>query len=192
MKGGFVYEKQEDRIRCPAGKLLMLVSSDDKHKRYSSSSSDCQACKQSATCSAERRKGYDQRHIRRSVDQHLFETVQARMRDPTFIQRRSERMWKSEGLFAEAKQNHNLARAKFRGRSKVQIQAYLSAIAQNLKRLVALFYYWLIAIWLRKNISKALYSTCLSKTTTFSTRPYKYLRNGQQERPAQATKRAAS
>ena len=93
------------------------------------------------------------------------------MRDPTFIQRRSERMWKSEGLFAEAKQNHNLARAKFRGRSKVQIQAYLSAIALNLKRLVALFYYWLIAIGLRKNISKALYSTSLSKTTTFSTRP---------------------
>ena len=136
---------------------------------------DCRACKQSATCSAERRKGYDQRHIRRNKDQELFEEVQARMRDPTFIQRRSERMWKSEGLFAEAKQNHNLARAKFRGRSKVQIQAYLSAIALNLKRLVALFYYWLIAIWLRKNISKALYSTCLSKTTTFSTRPNRFL-----------------
>jgi transposase len=175
MKGGFVYEKQKDRIRCPVGKFLTLVSTDDKHKRYSSSSSDCQACQQSATCSAERRKGYDQRHIRRNKDQELFEEVQARMRDPTFIQRRSERMWKSEGLFAEAKQNHNLARAKFRGRSKVQIQAYFSAIALNLKRLVAMFYYWLMAIWLRKNISRALYSACLSKTTTFSTRPYEFL-----------------
>jgi len=68
-------------------------------------------------------------------------------------------MWKSEGLFAEAKQNHNLARAKFRGRSKMQIQAYLSAIAQNLKRLVALFYYWLIASWSRMNTDKTLYST---------------------------------
>ena len=43
-------------------------------------------------------------------------------------------MWKSEGLFAEAKQNHNLSRAKYRGRPKVQIQALLSAIAQNVKR----------------------------------------------------------
>ena len=54
------------------------------------------------------------------------------MRDPTFGEKLSERMWKSEGLFAEAKQNHNLARAKYRGRAKVQIQAYLSGIAQNL------------------------------------------------------------
>src|SRR5580700_3797299 len=55
----------------------------------------------------------------------------------SFRTRRSERMWKMEGLFAEAKQNHGLSRARYRGRSKVQIQAYLSAIVQNLKRLVA-------------------------------------------------------
>ena len=74
------------------------------------------------------------------MDQDLFEEVQARMRDAVFLQRASERMWKSEGLFAEAKQHHGLSRARYRGRSKVQIQAYLSAIAQNLKRLVWLFY----------------------------------------------------
>lgn len=60
------------------------------------------------------------------------------MRDPVFRERVSERMWKMEGLFAEAKQNHNLSRAKYRGRVKVQIQAYFSAMAQNLKRLVRL------------------------------------------------------
>ena len=60
--------------------------------------------------------------------------------------RRSERMWKMEGLFAEAKQNHGLSRARYRGRSKVQIQAYLSAIVQNLKRLVAALSFWL-TIW---------------------------------------------
>ncbi len=160
MKGGFAYEKEQDRIRCPAGKYLTPGSHVDKnYKRYTSSASDCSVCKQASVYAAERRKGVDQRHIRRSQDQELFEEVQTRMRDPTFIQRRFERMWKSEGLFAEAKQNHNLARAKFRGRSKVQIQAYLSAIAQNLKRLVALFYYWLIAGWSRMNTEKTLYST---------------------------------
>jgi IS5 family transposase len=55
----------------------------------------------------------------------------------------SERMWKIESLFAEAKQQHNLSRAKYRGRVKVQIQAYLSAMAQNLKRLVLPVYQWL-------------------------------------------------
>ena len=81
------------------------------------------------------------------------------MKEPEFGQKLSVRMWKIEGLFAEAKQNHNLARAKYRGRPKVQIQAYLSAIAQNLKRLVALFYYWLIAWWSRWKLNKAINST---------------------------------
>ena len=77
------------------------------------------------------------------------------MRDPTFRRKRSERMWKAEGLFAEVKRNHCLARAKYRGRCKVQIQAYLSAIVQNLKRLVALFYYWFAVCWLRKQTRPA-------------------------------------
>ena len=100
-----------------------------------------------------------QRYIRRNLDQDLFEQVQARMRDPTFSDKMSERMWKIEGLFAEAKQNHNLARAKYRGRTKVQIQAFLSAIAQNLKRLIALFYYWLITCWSYRRIGVAPNST---------------------------------
>jgi hypothetical protein len=90
--------------------------------------------------------------VLRSLDQDLFEEVQAKMRDPTFKQVRSERMWKSEGLFAEAKRNHCLARVKYRGRGKVQIQAYLSAIVQNLMRLIALFYCWLLDRWLRKQM----------------------------------------
>ena len=67
------------------------------------------------------------------------------MQESTFIERASERMWKCEGLFAESKQYHCLARAKYRGRSKVQIQAYLCAIVQNLKRLLFPLYCWLIA-----------------------------------------------
>ncbi len=149
--GGFVYEKEPDRFRCPEGKYLTVNRAlYENYKRYASSSKDCQACPQAATCTAKSHKRVPhQRFVLRSLDQDLFEEVHARMRDPTFGQTMSERMWKSEGLFAEAKQNHNLSRAKYRGRSKVQIQAYLSAIAQNLKRLVSLFYYWLIACRLR-------------------------------------------
>ena len=93
----------------------------------------------------------------RSLDQDLFDQVQARTRDPEFRKRLSERMWKSEGLFAEAKQHHGLARARYRGRSKVQIQAYLSAMAQNLKRLVFLFYYWLVTWWFCRQRKSALH-----------------------------------
>ena len=160
LTGELVYEKEHDRFRCREGKYLTPNPAiSENHKRYVSSSADCRDCPQTSTCPARTRGQSPQRFVLRNLDQDLFEEVQARMRDPTFGEKMSERMWKIEGLFAEAKQNHCLARAKYRGRAKVQIQAYLSAIAQNLKRLVALFYYWLITRWSRRKLNKALNST---------------------------------
>jgi len=85
----------------------------------------------------------------RISNQDLFDEVQAQMNEPDFGKKVIERMWKCEGLFAEAKQLHGLARAKYRGRSKVQIQAYLCAIVQNLKRLLFPLYDWLLSCWWR-------------------------------------------
>ena len=156
LKGELVYEKEYDRFRCPQGKFLTPNPAiNENQKRYVSSSEDCRHCPRASTCPARTRGQSPQRFVLRNLDQDLFEEVQAKMRDPTFRRKRSERMWKSEGLFAEAKRNHCLARAKYRGRCKVQIQAYLSAIVQNLKRLVALIYYWLAACWLRKQTTPA-------------------------------------
>ena len=156
LQGDLVYEREYDRFRCPEGKYLTPNPAiSENHKRYVSSSEDCRNCPQASTCPARTRGQSIQRFVLRSLDQDLFEEVQAKMRDPTFRRKRSERMWKSEGLFAEAKRNHCLARAKYRGRCKVQIQAYLSAIVQNLKRLVALIYCWLLDRWLRKQTRPA-------------------------------------
>jgi hypothetical protein len=156
LQGDLVYERESDRFRCPQGKYLTPNPAVcENHKRYVSSSEDCRDGPQASTCPARTRGQSIPRFVLRSLDQDLFEEVQAKMRDPIFKQVRSERMWKSEGLFAEAKRNHCLARAKYRGRCKVQIQAYLSAIVQNLKRLVALFYGWLRACWLRQQTRPA-------------------------------------
>lgn len=145
LESGLVYEKQRDRFRCPAGKYLYPSPTlYENYKRYVSQPNDCRQCDQSTSCTAKRKqRSSHQRFVLRSLDQDLFEEVQAQMRDPTFGEIMSERMWKIEGLFAEAKRNHNLSRAKYRGRAKVQIQAYLSAMAQNLKRLVAPVCQWL-------------------------------------------------
>jgi len=90
------------------------------------------------------------RFVLRPLDQDLFDDVQAQMNEPDFVKKVAERMWKCEGLFAEAKQFHGLSRARSRGRSKVQIQAYLCAIVQNLKRLLFPLYCWLVADCLRQ------------------------------------------
>jgi hypothetical protein len=102
--------------------------------------------------------------------------------ESTFLERASERMWKCEVLFAESKQYHCLARAKYRGRSKVQIQAYLCAIVQNLKRLLFPLYCWLVARWsppaiprpFIQQISRIIAATMLlieKSNRTFSTGP---------------------
>ncbi len=94
------------------------------------------------------------------------------MNEPEFRKRASERMWKCEGLFAEAKENHNLARARYRGRPKVQIQAYLIAMVQNLKRLVIAFYLWLVARSLLDQIQIKSGSSLKKPSPTFSTGPF--------------------
>lgn len=149
LKSELVYEQEHDRFRCPAGKYLTPNPAIcGNHKRYVSSSEDCRDCPLASTCPAKRRTSTShQRLVKRSLDQDLFEEVLAYMQESTFIERASERMWKCEGLFAESKQYHCLARAKYRGRSKVQIQAYLCAIVQNLKRLLFPLYCWLVARW---------------------------------------------
>jgi transposase len=146
LKGELVYDRKRDRFRCPRGKYLTPNPAICGNcKRYVSSSADCQHCPRRSTCPTEaRKKSPYKRYVRRSLDQDLFEEVQAAMEQPEFCRKMSERMWKAEGLFAEAKQNHGLSRARYRGRSKVQIQAYLCATAQNLKRLVFLFCLWLL------------------------------------------------
>ncbi len=142
---GLEYDRENDRIRCAAGKYLYPNAGDYWNRtRYSTSPGACRDCAVASSCAAKRRPTSPHtRFVLRRKDQDLFDEVRAQMNEPEFADRASERMWKSEGLFAEAKVNHCLARAKYRGRSKVQIQAYLSAIVQNLKRLLFPLYCWL-------------------------------------------------
>jgi len=70
--------------------------------------------------------------------------IRKRQTTAHFLSKLRERQWKIEGLFGKAKQNHRLRRARYRGRQQVQIQAYLIATVQNLKRLAASLQFWLI------------------------------------------------
>jgi transposase len=149
---GLVYERDSDRIRCAAGKYLYPSAGDYWNRtRYASLPGQCRDCPMASTCAASNRPTAPHiRFVLRPNDQDIFDEVEAQMDDPVFKKRVSERMWKSEGLFAEAKQYHGLLRARYRGRAKVQIQAYLSAIVQNLKRLLFPLYCWLLTCWRRR------------------------------------------
>lgn len=144
---GMNYEPEQNRIRCPAGKCLYPSPANyEDRRRFVSLPAACRGCSLASSCPAKARPNPPHtRFVLRPLDRDLFDEVQAQMNEPDFGKKVIERMWKCEGLFAEAKQLHGLARAKYRGRSKVQIQAYLCVIVQNLKRLLFLLYCWLLA-----------------------------------------------
>ena len=76
-----------------------------------------------------------------------------------FISKMILRKWTIEGLFAEAKQFHGLRRTRYRGLKKVSIQALMTAMAQNIKRIIKqlLDIHWLLRRYLypRKEILSA-------------------------------------
>ena len=172
LRSGLTYEKEHDRFRCSQGKYLTPNPAIyENHKRYASSPEDCRACPQASTCPARTRPTSHQRFVLRSLDQDLFEQVKSKMEEPQFGAKLAERMWKIEGLFAEAKQNHCLSRAKYRGRSKMQIQAYLCAMVQNLKRLIFPLYHWLAAWWLCKRPRPTSPTSAPDRKSNFFNRP---------------------
>ena len=78
------------------------------------------------------------KRLRRNVFWELQAKTKEREKTDNFRIARGERQWKMEGIFAEAKDNHGLLRARYRGKAKMQIQAYLISFVQNLKRLLGM------------------------------------------------------
>ena len=131
---GFRYDKKENKYICPAGKDLLPIKSDTM-AHYYSKSNICNNCKIKNHCVANKNKR-GHRIIHKNLDQELVEVEIHRMQTNVFQQKLADRMWKIEGVFAEAKNRHTFSRAKYRGLAKVQIQAYMVSAVQNLKRIL--------------------------------------------------------
>lgn len=135
-KGEFIYNSKKDRYRCPRGMHLYPYEKTDRSiKRYRIIGGHCRDCPLQGECLPPKQK-HRARFIYRHPQQVEIDKVRWRQVTRTFKDRMRERGWKIEGIFGEAKTQHNLRRAHYRGSSKVQIQAYLTAIVQNLKRMV--------------------------------------------------------
>jgi transposase len=135
---GFTFDKEKDCYECPKGHLMFPHKKNQpgfkKYRMKGGHCSQCDLCESCLNLPAMKTRG--SKHIEVSIHQSALEETAEREKTRTFQIMRGERQWRMEGIFAEAKDNHGLARARYRGRSKMQIQAYMIGVVQNIKRMM--------------------------------------------------------
>jgi len=132
----FKYDPHHDVVRCPAKKRLTPRNSTKSGRWYRADRRDCARCPLKAQCLPQ---GAPSRRVH-IVTNHAVILRARRKRaawgkDDHAIYTRHR--WRVEGAHGTAKTLHGLARAIRRGLENMKIQALLTAIAMNLKKLAA-------------------------------------------------------
>ena len=132
----FKFDPHHDVVRCPAKKRLTPRDNSATGKRYRADRRDCARCPLKAQCLP---RGAPSRRVN-IVTNHAAILRARRKRaawgdDERAIYTRHR--WQVEGAHGTAKTLHGLARAVRRGLENMKIQALLTAMAMNLKKLAA-------------------------------------------------------
>ncbi|MFN6978968.1 MAG: transposase, partial [Gemmobacter sp.] len=132
----FKVDPHHDVVRCPAKKRLTARNSTKSGRWYRADRRDCARCPLKAQCLP---RGTPSRRVH-IVTNHAAILRARRKRaawgdDERAIYTRHR--WQVEGAHGTAKTLHGLARAIRRGLENMKIQALLTAIAMNLKKLAA-------------------------------------------------------
>jgi IS5 family transposase len=129
----FAYDAATDQMICPAGHRL-VKRTEHVHKRmteYAARVRVCRDCPLKPQCTRTR-----YRVVHRHWDREaLALAAAARQTDGYRVSQRCRK--RIEHLFAEAKEQMGLRRARRRGRAQVLEQCLLTALVQNIKRIVA-------------------------------------------------------
>ncbi len=141
-KKHFIYSQERDSYRCPNGQeLIYKTTSRDAYREYHSNPKECALCPMRGDCT-------QSKNMKKVITRHIYTDAVDRanqMRLSLYgkktYRRRSETVERS---FADAKQHHGHRYARFRGLSKVQMQSWLAAAAQNIKKIA------LVVSYLRK------------------------------------------
>lgn len=132
-KKHFSYDDKSDTYQCPQGaRLIYKTTSRQGYREYHSEPSVCKHCPLRPDCTQ------SQNH-KKVITRHVLQESMDRANERRLSQwgkkiykRRCETVERS---FADAKQHHGHRYARFRGLEKVQMQAYLAATAQNMKKI---------------------------------------------------------
>ena len=134
----FKYDRQHQIVRCPGGKKLRRSYEARDHKGwvYRAAVSDCRDCPLRSRCITAKTQSRTVLIVNDYEALLRARRRKARGWDEETRKRYNRHRWRVEGKHAEGKERHGLRRAVRRGRAKVAIQAYLTAIVINLKVMV--------------------------------------------------------
>jgi hypothetical protein len=138
---GFVYVKDADAVQCPAGQLSARKARQGKKNvgtnqvlTYFFDVEKCQTCPLRDGCynPGAKTKTYSIRLISKHHE------LQMKYEQTTLFQLRKRRRSNIEHKNAKLKIHHGMTRARYRGLFGMKIQAYLTAVAVNAKRMTRL------------------------------------------------------
>lgn len=129
----FTYDSDSNTYTCPAGKRLSLKSRRLKKQRlyYAANPDDCNACKLKSQCT----RSNGGRTVQRYFRQEDLEDMRAMARTEKGKQDLKTRQHLMERSFAYAVPL-GFKKARWRRLWRVQIQEYLTATIQNIKRMI--------------------------------------------------------
>ena len=128
----FKYDKDRDIVECPAGKAMHFMRQVPDARVYRSYKRDCKNCPSIDKCVMSKRA---YRTIEISNYYDVMKRADLRNNTPRYKEAARLRILGTEPKFAEAKRYHGLHRFRYRGIEQVSIQAILTAICINIKRL---------------------------------------------------------
>ena len=140
MKGGtnmfkyedFKYDKERDIVECPSGKAMHFMREVPDARVYRSYKKDCKKCSLIDKC-VKSKLMYRTIEISNYYD--VIKRAELRNETQRYKEAARLRIIGTEPKFAEAKRYHGLHRFRYRGIEQVSIQAILTAICINIKRM---------------------------------------------------------
>lgn len=137
LKDDFTYDKNSDCYICPNGKILKRRGRSNFNNRivYKSSVKDCRVCPLKNKCIS----GKEDFRITSRFNSPYYDKAKE-----WYFSQKGRHLQKLrhtilEGLMGEAKNYHGMARARFRGLAKVEMQFLMTASALNLEKMVKMW-----------------------------------------------------
>jgi len=135
------YNKEEDYYVCPMGQKMMNIgtykqktSTGFKQTITNYQAKNCSNCPLNGMC--HKSKGNRIISINHHLNQHK-QQAKENLQSEQGIVHRKKRCWDVEPMFGNVKNNHNYKRFMLRGLIKVNVEAGLLFLAQNLRKKVA-------------------------------------------------------